>query len=371
MRLSKCFGEQRMKKAQSNYYTPLNVSKQLLQLIDFKDNSTVIDICCGSGNLLKAAKEINPSIQCYGVDITKVDIEQSFIVNNDGRSFALRNPFKYDYALANPPFGRRDTEKYIKSLFVNEYSRIRTSRIEVEMLIANLLVLKPFGTLLAILPSTLVNGTSMINVRKSLAQNNTILSIVDLPINAFHPERIKCSAIIIKKEKNERDLSTKQFIMNPDCSLVEKNSTCAESIRMGFWDDNHTITTHPSLLICQGKISTNQFCDSGTIVLHTCKKSGNWEPSIRYVKSVEDKYKVIVNSGDILISRVGASAGQKCIYSGSPHIISDCLLLVRSPSESICKNLMSLDLCSLVTGLSTPHITIASINNLYSNTFQI
>ena len=73
---------------------------------------------------------------------------------------------------------------------------------------------------------------------------------------------------------------------------------------------------------------------------------------------------IMAESGDILISRVGASAGQKCIYQGATKYISDCLIIIKSPTSELVKMIMDLDFNSLVSGLTTPHITIKNITTL-------
>ena len=58
----------------SKYYTPINVALPLVKMIKFKTNSNVIDICCGSGNLLQAAKNVKNTLFCSGVDIENVEL---------------------------------------------------------------------------------------------------------------------------------------------------------------------------------------------------------------------------------------------------------------------------------------------------------
>ena len=56
-----------------NYYTPIELAALLLELIPQKASiSSAIDICCGSWNLLAAAKRHYPEVKITGVDIDKV-----------------------------------------------------------------------------------------------------------------------------------------------------------------------------------------------------------------------------------------------------------------------------------------------------------
>ena len=78
-----------------NYYTPIELAALLLELIPQKASiSSAIDICCGSWNLLAAAKRHYPEVKITGVDIDPAAhahcIEGATFVCDDGRSFANR-----------------------------------------------------------------------------------------------------------------------------------------------------------------------------------------------------------------------------------------------------------------------------------------
>lgn len=357
-----------MGKDYSKYYTPLEVSSALVKLIDFKDCSSVVDICCGSGNLLKAARAVNSTINCFGVDIADVSIECGTTKKIDGREYALKHTERFDYALANPPFGRRESLKYTNRLFRGKYKNITSSRLEIEMLLANLRVLKQSGVLLIILPSTLVEGISAINTRRILATNHFISAIIDLPLSAFSPERIKCSALIIEKSSPKTE-STVLYQMDSSFVIKETKRISAKEIQSGNWSEAYA-TDMLGFTIHQGKVSTPSFCNDGKEVLHTGKRSNEWTPSIRFANISDGKDYPQAEDGDIIISRIGASAGQMCVYHGSPKYISDCLLIVKSPDTTLLERILGLDLSVLVSGLSTPHITAQSIYQLYSKIYD-
>lgn len=360
-----------MKKDFSKYYTPSSVATALIKLIEFKNHSSVVDICCGSGNLLNAAKQNNRTLQCYGVDIKDTNVTDFVFTKGDGREYAGNHLNTFDYSLANPPFGRIESKEdsYSDILFQNQYSTINSHRIEIEMLIANLTLLKENGTLLIILPSTVVNGTSSINVRKTISDHHFIQAIVDLPYNAFAPEKIKCSALIIQKKANNSQFTT-LYHMNTSFKISKVQTLSVNDIKKGIWHKANDCCCL-AFSINQGKISSQNFSDDGVIeVLHTSKYSTHWKPSIRLVKTLTSSEYICASDGDILISRIGASAGQKCIYHGKSKYISDCLLIIKKPSLEVTKQIMDLDLTTLVSGLSTPHITATSIYNFYNSVYD-
>lgn len=355
-----------MKKDYSKYYTPLSVSSELVKLMTFKNNSKVIDICCGSGNLLKAARSLNDSLKCTGVDIFEKD---NSIIKCDGREYAIKHKSEYDYSLANPPFGKTETKEYAEKLFSGKYESINSCRLEIEMLIANLIILKETGILLIILPSTIVKGCSVSNVRKVIAKNHHVSAIIDLPANAFFPEKINCTALIIEKQPNNSKETT-YYHMNSSFMISKIYEISQKQMISGNWTGKLNSNTL-EFSIKQGKISSNQFSNIGDEVLHTSKKSVEWQPSIRKAKICSTKNYLVVEKGDIIISRIGASAGHKCIYEDSPRYVSDCLFVIKSPSNIVKENLLKLDLTEIITGLSTPHITARDIYDLYYQTYKI
>lgn len=353
----------------SKYYTPLAVAKPLVSLLSFSDHSKVIDICCGSCNLLSAANHVNKTLNCLGVDICPSELSVHDTIQADGRVYATEHMGEFDFALANPPFGKAEESEHSKALLKNNTIGIISSRLEVQMLVANLLLLKKGGTLLIILPSTIVDGPLSINIRKKLAANYHIKAIVDMPINSFHPSRIKCSALIIENTRNEHALPTNLYSMSRDFEISKERALSNDLIIEGQWIANMHCN-HNAFTIVQGKIHSNEFTESGIEVLHTSKMAENWTPSIRYTDLVDDNKKLLkVKSGDIIISRVGVSAGAIHEYDGEEKLVSDCLLVIKAPSETVRSRILAMDLKKIVTGLSTPHITASNIYNLYGEIY--
>jgi type I restriction enzyme M protein len=350
----------------TKYYTPVALSTELIKLLDLKNNSTIVDICCGTGNLLNAALKKNNSVYCVGVDVNEVQLDKHIAIHQDGRKYAIEHKGKYDFSIANPPFGKAKTESYSASLYTGIYSGISSGRVEIEMLIANLMVLKDNGTMLIILPSTVVNGHNSINIRKVIARNHTIHVIVDLPKNAFSPERVKCSALIIGKTSNSKKSSTQYYRIEENLQMIKKHEISAQSILSGSWMGDYQIH-NSSFTIKQGGISSNYFCSEGEIeLLHTGKKSNAWQPTRKQSKLPDERSCIKADNGDIIISRIGASAGQKCVYKGDPIYISDCLMIIKAPTAEILERITALDLTLLAKGLSTPYIAAYDVYRMYN-----
>ena len=60
------------KKETGAFYTPFNIALRMAKKTKWKPNETVIDPCCGNGNLLCAMLDLYPELQeenIYGIDI--------------------------------------------------------------------------------------------------------------------------------------------------------------------------------------------------------------------------------------------------------------------------------------------------------------
>ena len=95
-----------------SYYTPAKLADQLVEFLPKKKYESVIDICCGTWNLLSSAKSKYPNAEFYGVDVDESIAKQMFpgakFVLKDGRFFSEQERKKgktYDLILSNPPFG--------------------------------------------------------------------------------------------------------------------------------------------------------------------------------------------------------------------------------------------------------------------------
>ena len=229
-----------------NFYTPIELADLLLKLIPQKNSiSSIIDICCGSWNLLAAAKKCYPNSKIIGVDIdpnaNNHCIEGATFVCADGRLFANRQEKTkqtYDLILSNPPFGYlpKEKKKYKKAENVLTISK----RYEAELLWSNLKLMHNNSFLIIILPSTYMDGTSYIEYRKWLACNYTIHAIVKLPSNTFEKATLNTIAIILQKAK----------------PYVSHTDNTATSVYQAYydlkWSIQHNIRLRQIHLWCRG-----------------------------------------------------------------------------------------------------------------------
>ena len=369
-----------------NYYTPIELAALLLELIPQKASiSSAIDICCGSWNLLAAAKRHYPEVKITGVDIDPAAhahcIEGATFVCDDGRSFANHQEKAkqtYDLVLSNPPFGplSKKKKKYRKAGNVFTTSK----RYEAELLWANLKLMHTDSFLIIILPSTYMNGSSYIECRKWLAHNYNIHAIVKLPSNTFEKATLNTVAIILQKVE-----PCATYVYNTATSVYQAHYDSKWSIKLSFsitlrrildgaWDNNsYTLAEDQHLQIYRGNISSKYFSKTGDVILHCSSTfvNNSWMPGLRYCTGTKASQRKYLNHGDIVINRIGRCAGYWSVYTGMQKLISDCLIVVKEPSDATIEALRNHSengrLQIPLRGVSTPYITIDDVRSLLLN----
>ncbi len=145
------------------YYTPIDLARSILTIIPQTEVGSIVDICCGSWNLLQAGKEKYPKALITGIDIEGKSGVYSFCGSTfesiDGREFAkeeFRKNRTYDLILSNPPFGyiSENERKYNLEGEMTEvfYSKLLNKRYECELVQANMLLAHEGSILVFILP---------------------------------------------------------------------------------------------------------------------------------------------------------------------------------------------------------------------------
>lgn len=341
----------------SKYYTPPKIAIALIGELPAIEPQKVVDICCGSCNLIFAARNKWPEAKLYGVDITEQIFSEDVIFERkDGRQFAIEHSHEFPLVVANPPFFTVEHKKQFPGLFVNEFKDTHTSRLEIEMFIANLRLLQPKGILLIIVPSSLVEAETYKEIREIVANNYYVEAIIKLDESTFGSSKINSYALIIHNEsQGNRDA---RFGYSTDNVISYATTINYENLAAGDWGLNIIKSDGPALDIKRGNISSASFITRGQPILHTAKYRRNWRPSRRYI-SRKIAPTVFAESGDIIVSRIGKSAGQWCVYEGERIAISDCLYRIKDPDLSIFRIIEGKSFDRNLKGVATRYITIA------------
>ncbi|SFT33441.1 type I restriction enzyme M protein [Lachnospiraceae bacterium XBD2001] len=355
------------------YYTPISLAEEILKLIPRQDYRTIIDICCGTWNLLAAARKYYPESKYYGVDVdgraqhNMFEGAQFFL--NDGRKFsqdAVAAGKKFDLILSNPPFGRmNEDESYWRRQDENmPFSALISRRYESEMMLANILLAHDNSVLVFILPITFLIGESYEAARKQISEFFSILEIVELPVEAFAGNNLKTVAIVIKKRKKECLQTNYRIAKYKDGTWLFDSFKTIE-IDGGNWEGKKLKGS--AVLIKRGKIHSGELTGGNKKVMHCSSKFDGkcWKPSIR---STDCECGIYAERGDIIINRVGRGAGYWCVNKSDRVGVSDCLFVIKNPTEDVerrlLRNTKDGKLCVPVRGVSTRYITQKDICSL-------
>lgn len=238
-----------LKGSQGQFFTPKNIVKLMVEIVNPQSNQIVIDPSCGScGFLVESLKHIwkqieltikNPKSQWEEqkeVGIKNIrGIEKDSFLTKVGKSYmailgdgkggifcedSLENPTQwniltqqhihlesFDVSFSNPPFG-----KDIKIIGKDKLSQYELSNNKNEgnvstlFLERNLHFLKDGGFLAIILPETYFHAPSMKHIRDFIYRHN-IKWIIDIPHNTFRPHNnAKCIIIILQKNRPQDEI---------------------------------------------------------------------------------------------------------------------------------------------------------------------
>ena len=257
-----------LKGAQGQFFTPKNVVKMIVDMMNIQTNEKVIDPFCGSGGFLVEAlknvwnksetinnelgwpeREIEIEKQKIAIEnfrgidkdefLSKVCKAQMAILG-DGRGgvfcensldlperwqFKTQDKIglnKFDVVITNPPYGSKikidDKEilqqydvglKWKKDKKTGEWikEKLRENDTPQNLAIERCMqFLKPGGRMALILPDGIYGNDSLGYIRKYLIDNGRVIAVIDLPKETFMPHTsTKTTVIIVHKYKDEMD----------------------------------------------------------------------------------------------------------------------------------------------------------------------
>jgi len=178
--------------------TPQHLTEFMCELADVNKNSTVVDICCGSGSFLVTAmskmfKTANPKEtkiirkeQLFGVEqddgMYTLTIT-NMIIRKDGKSNIIKGDCfdpktvnvlkskKINVGLMNPPYSLKGDEGKKELEFVEQLLEI----------------LAVGGKGVVVVPMSCAIGTKFKAIRERLFQNHTLRAVFSMPDDIFYP----------------------------------------------------------------------------------------------------------------------------------------------------------------------------------------
>jgi type I restriction enzyme M protein len=256
-----------LKGAQGQFFTPRNVIKLMVEIINPQPNELLIDPACGTGGFLVESlrhiwkvldkqaldygwsdlalneEKLSSAIKCIkGIEkddfLSKV-AKAYMAILGDGKGGifcedSLKLPTewkpttrqqidldKFDVLLANPPFGKdikvKGEEKlkqfdlaYNWKKEINTYSKTnkikKEETIQILFIERSLKLLKDGGRMGIVLPETFFHAPKSRYVLHYMLRNNNVTWMLDLPHNTFRPHNnAKCVVIVLEKNRPQQE----------------------------------------------------------------------------------------------------------------------------------------------------------------------
>lgn len=264
------FIDHALKGGQGQFFTPRNVIKMIIEIIDPKNTDLIIDPACGSGGFLVETlryiwKKLDEQALEYGWNDLVLQAEKTDVAFNcirgidkdyflakvckaymaiigDGKSGIFCEDSldrtekwsdlarqridlqKFDIVLTNPPFGKNITVKgetklkqyelaykWKKDKKTNGYIKGKIKDQEAPQILfieRCLQLLNEKGKMAIVLPDGCFGNESLSYLRAWLLDHVKIIGIIDLPLETFLPNTGTKTSILLCKKVTEKELNT-------------------------------------------------------------------------------------------------------------------------------------------------------------------
>ncbi|WP_375346289.1 N-6 DNA methylase [Priestia megaterium] len=235
------------KSGAGQYFTPRALIKAMVACVQPEPTKTIVDPACGTGGFFLAAydyitekhelnreqKEFLKKKTFYGNEIVantrRLCLMNMFLHNIgeiDGESFISSTDAlvadegkRYDYVLANPPFGKKSSmtitneegEQEKEDLVYNRQDFwVTTSNKQLNFLQHIRTLLKENGEAAVVLPdNVLFEGGAGETVRKELLQSTELHTILRLPTGIFYRPGVKANVLFFNSRPGAKSAWTK------------------------------------------------------------------------------------------------------------------------------------------------------------------
>jgi type I restriction enzyme M protein len=239
------------KSGAGQYFTPRALIRAMVECIRPEPMRTIADPACGTGGFFLAAYDFIADKQQYDLDKEqKRFLKFNTFYGNEivagTRRLALMNLFlhnigdidsdnnispadaliaptdvRYDYVLANPPFGKKSSQTFTNEEGEQEkedltYSRqdfwATTSNKQLNFVQHIRSMLKSSGMAAVVVPdNVLFEGGSGETVRKKLLETTDVHTILRLPTGIFYANGVKANVLFFDNKPSSKDPWTKEI----------------------------------------------------------------------------------------------------------------------------------------------------------------
>lgn len=237
------------KSGAGQYFTPRALIRAMVACVQPEPLKTIMDPACGTGGFFLAAydyitenhaldrdqKEFLKTKTFYGNEIVantrRMCLMNMFLHNIgeiDGETFISSADAliadegkRYDYVLANPPFGKKSSMTFTNEEGEQEkedlvYNRqdfwVTTSNKQLNFLQHIKTLLKEHGQAAVVLPdNVLFEGGAGETVRKQMLQTTELHTILRLPTGTFYKPGVKANVLFFDNRPGAKDAWTKEI----------------------------------------------------------------------------------------------------------------------------------------------------------------
>jgi len=213
-----------MRAKEGEVYTPVEVIKLVVRLLDISDGSIVLDPACGSGGMLIESYEhvkdkvVEPNLELFGQErneimatIAKMNMRLRGIVSyNIFSGDSLLNPkFNHaDYVIANPPWNQDGYDEgnlskdNIKQIYTSIVEAGYTPKTTADWAWVQLMLFyakRKVGVILD--QGALFRGGKEENIRRGIVKSDLLEAVILLPEKLFYNTQAAGVILIFNKEK--------------------------------------------------------------------------------------------------------------------------------------------------------------------------
>lgn len=334
------------------YYTPENIAFILCKIMGFHKNKKVLDLGCGTGNLIKQAEKNWVNCNYHAFDIDQQATDKMALIKNENITIfnmdIINNEIpkkEYDIGISNPPYTYLKIVKDYKEYYSTSSLKSTIygcNRIPTPFIFLNKLIeaVKPDGIIGVIFPTGLLSNKTFRNIREILIKDFHIMKVIELEPYSFSGTETHAHIIIIKNSSNKNLNYPIQFYQLNDYKLtnpfLRKSSSCLERLDYSYQKQIIPIKedTIKSLInkTFRGKKSSKEIKKSNINVFHTTNfNEDNFEIDTKFIQDTYSEY--FAKAGDILLARVGRNFHKKIAIVKIGYVeVSDCVIVIR-PKE--------------------------------------
>ena len=369
--------------------TPNTIANIISGIVRDDVFKNVIDICCGTGNILYHLKaqisdltgvEINRNVS----EITKYILPQANIINDD----TFKYPFtkKYDLVVGHLPYG---------TMFDNEGKKIK---IEEAFIRKAFELCKKNGKIIIIAPYSVLSNNSFRQLRQDYQKNLQI--ILGLPISSIQYSAVKSAIICFNSQINtEIKIGLYHSITNlnePYKNQIQKTLINTEVSER--WDPEFFIQGGSEIIQDLDSFSTQSLSNLAEVFTgkHIKEEELNNVSGYLYLKPIHiqndmilpekalkflgekslkaSDSRIIIQPGDILISNIFNDLKLHFYKTGDPlSIASSSITIIRSSKSDYIQSYLQSEEGKLIfinqtkkirKGVIIPHLNISDIRNI-------